>query len=145
MTLMYVAPQWQTLAFPSTLFLQPILEILLSDLPPQYKEEVRLGLQEALVNAARHGNQLNPEKLVSVRYTFSADQCWWVITDQGEGFSPPSHVSETADELLPAADCECGRGLFLIYAIFDEVYWNAKGTELSLCKYLTSTDHNHFS
>lgn len=138
MTLTYAAPQWQTLIFPSTLFLQPILEVLLTNVPPSLRDELRLGLQEALVNAARHGNGLNPDKVVLVRYTYSPQQCWWVITDQGDGFVPPRYVSSPEDELLPPEDSECGRGLFLIYAIFDEVYWNARGTELSLCKYLTS-------
>ncbi|WP_448527648.1 ATP-binding protein [Parathermosynechococcus lividus] len=138
MTLTYVAPQWQTLTFSSTLLLQPILEVLLANVPHPLRDELRLGLQEALVNAARHGNALNPEKVVFVRYTYSPEQCWWVITDQGDGFLPPRCVFSPEDELLPPDDCECGRGLFLIYAIFDEVYWNAKGTELSLCKYLTS-------
>ncbi len=136
MTLTYVAPQWQTLTFPSTLFLQPILDVLLHPIPLSLRDELRLGLQEALVNAARHGNHLNPEKVVLVRYTYTPGQCWWVITDQGDGFVPPRCVISPEEELLPPEDCECGRGLFLIYAIFDEVYWNAQGTELSLCKYV---------
>ncbi len=128
------APQWSTLSFPSTLFLQPVLERLLIHVPETIREEVRLGLQEALVNAAKHGNELNPQKVVLVRYSITEDQIHWVITDQGEGFDPPCSHSVVVDELLPETTAETGRGLFILYEIFDEVYWNAQGTELSLCK-----------
>ncbi len=128
------APQWSTLSFPSTLYLQPVLERLLAHVPDLIREEVRLGLQEALVNAAKHGNELNPHKVVLVRYSITDEQIHWVITDQGEGFEPPSAHSIVIDELLPTETSESGRGLFILYEIFDEVYWNAQGTELSLCK-----------
>ncbi|MDG2991416.1 anti-sigma regulatory factor [Candidatus Synechococcus calcipolaris G9] len=134
LTLTFVAPQWNTLSFTSTLFLKPILDLLLRDVPPCCQDELRLGLQEALVNASHHGNELNPDKVVLVRYSMVEHQCWWVITDQGMGFSPPRYICSAVDDLLPEAEAESGRGLFLIYEIFDEVYWNGPGTELSLCK-----------
>ena len=57
-----VTRNWVTISFASTLYLCPILDLLLAEIPDQWHTELRLGLQEALVNAAKHGNQLDPIK-----------------------------------------------------------------------------------
>lgn len=54
-----------TISFASTLYLCPILDLLLSEIPPDLEPEIRLGLQEALVNAATHGNQLDTQKTIA--------------------------------------------------------------------------------
>lgn len=125
---------WSTVSFASTLYLIPVLDLLLAELPPRWRAEVRLGLQEALVNAAKHGNNLDPSKTVLVRFSVIADQYWWVISDQGSGFKPPQCCQATSEQHLPYDEWECGRGLHIIYQIFDQVQWNDDGTELSLCK-----------
>ncbi|HEY9880138.1 MAG TPA: ATP-binding protein, partial [Leptolyngbyaceae cyanobacterium] len=96
--------------------------------------EVRLGLQEALVNASKHGNGLDPAKKVSVRFSTFGDYYWWVIADQGSGFKPPNQCGDMLYQ-----DCfhqvdECGRGLYILYQIFDDVQWSRGGRELHLCK-----------
>ncbi len=133
-------PAWRksnTLSFASTLYLLPILDLLLEEIPPQWKHEVRLGLQEALVNAAKHGNNLDPRKTVWVRFYTSGSQYWWVISDEGEGFEVPA-CEATEREGSPCERQECGRGLFILHQIFDKVQWNRRGTELKLCKYVGS-------
>jgi serine/threonine-protein kinase RsbW len=105
----------------------------------QWRPEVRLGLQEALVNAAKHGNNLDPSKQVLVRFFTSAEQCWWVISDQGAGFQPPRACSVDEPDQLPCDHWECGRGLHILHQIFDQVQWNSQGTELSLGKRVEAT------
>ncbi|CAA9589530.1 Anti-sigma regulatory factor (Ser/Thr protein kinase), essential for photomixotrophic growth, PmgA [uncultured Synechococcales cyanobacterium] len=124
---------WTSISFSSTLYLHPVLDLLLAEVPPHCHAELRLGLQEALVNAAKHGNELDPNKLVLVHFTVVRHQYWWIISDQGSGFVTPGRCSASPKK-LPQADCECGRGLYILYQIFDRVYWNAKGTALRLCK-----------
>lgn len=124
---------WNTVSFASTLYLLPVLDLLLAEIPLKWRPEIRLGLQEALVNAAKHGNNLDPSKTVLVRFFATADQYWWVISDQGSGFNPPQCCSIEPDR-LPSEDRECGRGLYILYQIFDQVQWNTQGTELRLCK-----------
>ncbi|XGB41147.1 MAG: anti-sigma regulatory factor [Nodosilinea sp. LVE1205-7] len=132
---------WGSLSFVSTLYLHPVLEILLAEVPKPWQAEVRLGLQEALVNAAKHGNCLDPSKQVTVRYTVLASRFYWVITDQGQGFDHPCNSRD-------CLDCnefhigECGRGLFILYKIFDQVDWHHGGREVHLHKIM---DHpqNH--
>lgn len=126
--------KWDTLSFVSTLYLQPVLELLLRDVPAAWQAEVRLGLQEALVNAAKHGNRLDPAKCISVKYTASASHLWWVITDQGGGFSHPCSCDEAVDDNCTSNPGECGRGLYILYQIFDQVTWYNEGRELHLGK-----------
>lgn len=151
---------WRKVSFASTLHLFPVLDLLLSDIPDAWHCEVRLGLQEALVNAAKHGNGLDPSKQVFVRYSHFDRQYWWVIADQGSGFeppccceaseAPPADVRSPIDALLPGVaaanaaighdlpcdEGECGRGLYILYQVFDRVQWNDSGRELHLCKVL---------
>lgn len=127
---------WGMMSFASTLYLCPILDLLLAKIPPNRQSEIRLGLQEALVNAAKHGNKLDPSKTVVVYYYITSDRYMWIISDAGEGFEP-SHCDDADPEaLLPAEEAESGRGLCILHQIFDQVYWNSRGTQLKLCKFL---------
>ncbi|MFN6527918.1 anti-sigma regulatory factor [Nostoc sp. ChiSLP03a] len=129
-----VGRYWGTISFASTLYLCPILDLLLAEIPAKLQAELRLGLQEALVNAAKHGNNLDPSKTVLVRFSVIDNQYWWIISDQGSGFTPSSTSNEEPTDYLPPDESENGRGLCLLHQIFDRVEWNRKGTELRLCK-----------
>lgn len=125
---------WSTVSFPSTLHLHPVLELLLARVPSECQSELRLGLQEALVNAAKHGNRLDLRKPVVVRFSCSIREFRCVICDQGEGFSPPSSEGHLCEEDLPCDEQACGRGLYILHQVFDQVHWNSQGTELRLYK-----------
>ena len=134
------ASKWDSLSFASTLYLHPIIDTLLDSVshraPYPVCYELRLGLQEALVNAAKHGNQLNPAKQVSVDYSRCGRNYWWIVRDQGMGFDFPKSCG------LPVCDAgtdfteECGRGLFILYQIFDEVVWDQDVRALHLRKHI---------
>lgn len=125
-----------TISFASTLYLCPILDLLLSEVPAACREEVKLGLQEALVNAAKHGNNLDPSKKVLVEFAVLHNQYWWIISDQGSGFRPPCNYNGASDSSAPHVEYECGRGLYILHQVFDQINWNSQGTELRLCKNL---------
>jgi anti-sigma regulatory factor (Ser/Thr protein kinase) len=127
---------WGTISFASTLYLCPILDLLLAEIPRKLHSELRLGLQEALVNAAKHGNNLDPSKTVVVRFSLIDNQYWWIISDQGRGFTPLASCDVDPAEYLPPHEAENGRGMSILHQIFDQVQWNRKGTELRLCKQL---------
>ena len=137
-SLLSIKPQWRTIVFPSTLYLFPVLDLLLQHVPSHYHADIRLGLQEALVNAAKHGNSLDVQKSVEVKFKKHGKSYNWVVADQGPGFSPPDSCYwpvETSQD-LPEKSRECGRGIFILYQIFDEVLWHKNGTELHLSKTL---------
>lgn len=129
---------WGTISFASTLYLCPILDLLLAEVPEKLQTELRLGLQEALVNAAKHGNNLDPGKLVVVRFSLIDNQYWWIISDEGSGFTPNCNLDSNPEDYLPPDESESGRGLSLLHQIFDQVEWNRKGTELRLCKQMAT-------
>ena len=134
--------KWSTMSFTSTLYLCPVLDLLLVSVPPEWQAEVRLGLQEALVNAAKHGNKLDPAKTIIVKFTVTTKEYSWIIVDQGGGFateysSMDSHLRSNSQ--LPVDEAENGRGLSILHHVFDYVHWNREGTELTLSKELAST------
>jgi len=128
-----VKEEWGSLSFVSTLYLCPVLDCLLAQVPRRWQAEIRLGLQEALVNAVKHGNHLDPRKVISVRYKTLGNQYWWVIEDQGGGFEFGRCCEPTTAEHGEAIS-DCGRGLYILHQIFDEVRWAHGGRELHLCK-----------
>ncbi|NES95528.1 MAG: anti-sigma regulatory factor [Desertifilum sp. SIO1I2] len=132
-----VSSKWSTISFASTLYLCPVLDLLLAGVPNRLQAEVRLGLQEALVNAAKHGNNLDPSKKVLVRFSIMGNTCWWVISDQGSGIPVDCCCSTERSEQLPHQESECGRGLFILHQVFDRVEWNPDERELKLGKLLS--------
>ncbi|MEL6554173.1 MAG: ATP-binding protein [Cyanobacteria bacterium J06621_11] len=131
-TEMLADKRWESLSFASTLYLRPILDALLAPTPDLFHDELRLGLQEALVNAAKHGNRLDPQKKVSVRYAKADGYYWWIVSDQGDGFEEPlSCPCPTADY---SSVSECGRGLYILHQVFDQVRWINDGKEVCLAK-----------
>lgn len=141
--------KWESLSFTSTLYLRPILDALLESTPNPMHDELRLGLQEALVNAATHGNHLDPKKVVSVRHARANGYYWWIVTDQGEGFERPADCGcplAEIDETLPENPLvsECGRGLYILHQVFDQVRWSENGKEVHLAKQLRPAPLSRF-
>lgn len=137
---------WQTISFASTLYLSPILDLLLAKIPASLHPEIRLGLQEALVNAAKHGNKLDPSKRVIVKFSYCHGEYSWLICDQGEGFFRDCHCPLDHPD-LPPEEAENGRGICILHHIFDQVHWNNQGTQVKLSKQVNrfSLAHNFVS
>jgi serine/threonine-protein kinase RsbW len=132
--------KWSTLSFTSTLYLCPVLDLLLASVPPEWQAEVRLGLQEALVNAAKHGNKLDPSKTIIVRFVVTTSEYSWIITDEGSGFAnghPCLNSYHNLAKQLPDNEAENGRGFTILHEVFDCVHWNREGTQLTLSKTLS--------
>lgn len=130
--------KWSTISFASTLYLRPILDLLTKEIPSAWQAEVRLGLQEALVNAAKHGNNLDPSKTIVVEFQITSTDYSWIITDQGRGFVPQCCCHQNSEHTLPPEESESGRGLCILYEVFDFVHWDRKGNQLTLYKNIKS-------
>ncbi len=89
----------------------------------------RVALSEALANAIICGNCEDPAKLVEVRARCLAEEISVHVTDEGCGFDP-RNVPETVtpDDVENA----CGRGLFLIRNMMDQVRFNAQGNSICM-------------
>jgi len=93
---------------------------------------VRLALEEALVNAMKHGNGFDPDRSVYVWYRASRDRVEIRVADEGCGFDPGGVPDPTADENL---ERPCGRGIMLMRCYMDEVAFSPKGNEVSMVKH----------
>ena len=94
---------------------------------------IRLALEEALVNAIRHGNGNDPAKQVELRYFLSAERIILAVVDEGVGFSPERIPDPTLDENLEKPH---GRGLMLMRAYMSEIRFNERGNEVWMLKNL---------
>jgi serine/threonine-protein kinase RsbW len=93
---------------------------------------VRLALEEALVNAIKHGNGLDPNKEVFVFCQISQDKVRVVIEDQGPGFRLADVPDPTEDENLEKPG---GRGIMLMRAFLSLVEYNERGNRVVLEKH----------
>jgi serine/threonine-protein kinase RsbW len=90
-----------------------------------------VALDEAFVNAVKHGNRNDPAKLLRVTAELSAHEAIFTIEDEGEGFD----VRSIPDPRDPANLFKSnGRGVLLIYNIMDEVEYSERGTRLKMIK-----------
>ena len=93
--------------------------------------EVLIALDEAIVNAVKHGNKCDPRKAVHIVAEFNAEGARFTISDEGAGF---------AREKVPDPTDPCrllepsGRGLLLINHIMDEVCFNKSGNRVEMFK-----------
>jgi serine/threonine-protein kinase RsbW len=92
---------------------------------------IRLALEEALVNAIKHGNRLDRNKKVHVAYNIQPERFDILITDEGRGFDPGEVPDPTAVENL---ERPCGRGLMLMRYYMNEVSFNPSGNSVFMIK-----------
>lgn len=93
--------------------------------------EVLIALDEAIVNAIKHGNKCDPRKAVHIVAEFSAEGVRFIVADEGAGFE----LENVPDPTEPCRLLEpTGRGLLFINHIMDEVRFNQCGNRLEMFK-----------
>lgn len=95
------------------------------------KSNLFVALDEAFVNAVKHGNKFDARKLVRIAAEVSNQEARFTIEDEGEGFD----VQNIPDPLDPQNLFKTsGRGVLFIYNIMDEVKYNDRGNRLTMVK-----------
>ena len=90
-----------------------------------------VALDEAFVNAVKHGNKFDSRKLIRITAEVSKQEARFTIEDEGEGFD----VNNIPDPLDPENLFKTsGRGVLFIYNIMDEVKYNERGNRLTMVK-----------
>jgi serine/threonine-protein kinase RsbW len=92
---------------------------------------IKLALEEALINAIKHGNKLDKGKHVRVEWQISPAAVEITIEDEGPGFDRkkvPNPTDETNLEKLT------GRGILLIESYMTDVQWSNGGRRVKLVK-----------
>lgn len=118
-----------------------------SDLPDAETEEVATAFREILLNAIEHGAGFDPTKFAEVGYVRTKRMVLCRVKDPGTGFSleelkhsamanpeeePFRHMSEReALGMRPG-----GFGILMARRLVDDMFYNEKGNEVLLIKYL---------
>ena len=90
-----------------------------------------VALDEAFVNAVKHGNKFDAAKLVRIAAEVSKQEARFTVEDEGDGFD----VASIPDPLDPQNLFKTsGRGVLFIYNIMDEVAYNDRGNRLTMVK-----------
>jgi len=93
---------------------------------------MRLALEEAIVNAIKHGHQGDPSLEVRISYRVNFRRALVQIEDEGPGFDP----HQVADPCDPDhLDRPSGRGVLLMRYYATWIRYNQRGNCVALCKY----------
>jgi PAS domain S-box-containing protein len=95
---------------------------------PNPESRLQSVLEEAVINAWRHGNREAPGREIRIRWRFGND-FHLQVTDEGSGFDPACIDDPTTADNL---DKPCGRGIFLIRYFSDECRWDQGGRRLTV-------------
>jgi serine/threonine-protein kinase RsbW len=131
--------EWRRRAFRSAAEVPALLDVIVAAMaefvyPNKDVFAVRLALEEALVNAVKHGNRGDPGKEARLRYHVNPDYVLMEVEDEGSGFDPAAVPDPLAPENLERPS---GRGLFLIRRYMTWAQHNAAGNCITLCKQRT--------
>ena len=97
---------------------------------------VHLAVEEAVVNAIKHGNQYDEHKKVRVSYRVSCTHLFVEIQDEGAGFDPEGLPDPTDDDHL---ELPSGRGVMLMRSFMSSVEFSESGTRVTMCKTATES------
>jgi serine/threonine-protein kinase RsbW len=92
---------------------------------------VHLAVEEAIVNAIRHGNREDASKQVRVCCRLAKDRLLIEVEDEGEGFVPEEVPDCTEDENL---EVPSGRGIMLMRSFMTRVEYNEQGNRVIMEK-----------
>ena len=89
---------------------------------PDSRHWVGLAVREAVANAIKHGNRLDPSKRVDVEVSIADGFVEILVSDEGDGFDPAAVRDPLAPENLFRTN---GRGIFYMRRFMDEVSYDA--------------------
>lgn len=125
--------------FPSTVFVIDLIAEYLTkrvekmNIVNPDKSNLFVALDEAIVNAVKHGNRFDKNKVVRITAEISPVEADFTIEDEGEGFDTTAISDPTLTENMMKPD---GRGILIIKKVMDEVIYDSKGNRLRMVKRL---------
>ncbi len=93
---------------------------------------VHLAIEEAFVNAVKHGNKMDASRTVKIEYAAGPEEIEIWLTDEGAGFDPESVPDPRSGQNIYKPE---GRGLLLIRSYMDEVSFNDQGNSIRMVRY----------
>lgn len=93
--------------------------------------DIHQALEEALVNAIKHGNRCDGQKQLRISFCID-DDCFQIcIEDEGTGFDP-NHVADPLS--IEQLETPCGRGLLMMRHYMSEVSYLEPGNAVMMVK-----------
>ena len=92
---------------------------------------VHLALEEAFLNAVKHGNRMDPTKKVTIEYVVDPEKVEIRMTDEGPGFDPGRIPDPRVGKNLYRPE---GRGLLLIRSYMHTVEYSERGNSLRMVR-----------
>ncbi|MFZ7102235.1 MAG: ATP-binding protein [Peptococcaceae bacterium] len=107
-------------------------EISAVNIPEETFYDIQLAITEAVSNAFLHGTRGCSEDWVELEWWIENNSTKVRIKDNGEGFnySRAGELNLNPEAIL----AEHGKGLFLIFSVVDDVWFNDKGNEIYCLK-----------
>ncbi len=99
--------------------------------------DIRLCLEEALINAVKYGNKMEASLPVEVKVEILPDKLSFEVKDQGKGFDYQSLPDPTSGDNLEKSS---GRGIYLIKKLMDEVKFFDGGSRIMMVKFITKKE-----
>lgn len=95
-----------------------------------YFGNILLAIEEAVINAIKHGNKMDESKNVQITFTGNRNGLMFTIEDEGAGFDirnipDPLEADDNNSENI-------GKGIFLIRSLADKVVFNSKGNQIEI-------------
>jgi serine/threonine-protein kinase RsbW len=125
----------QIIKFSSELRNLTLVERLVDKISEKYKinpdlyGNILISITEACNNAIVHGNRLNSEKSVEVKFEYENKLLIVNVSDEGEGFNFNNLPDPTNSENIEKLD---GRGIFLIKNLADSVEFFNNGKQIKM-------------
>jgi len=101
---------------------------------------VHLALEEAFINAIRHGNEMDPDKVVEVSYSVDSEKFEVWIEDEGAGFDPRSVPDPRCGDNIYKPS---GRGLLLLRSYMDVVEYDGRGSRVHMVRHRNQSPVAH--
>jgi serine/threonine-protein kinase RsbW len=93
---------------------------------------VRLALEEAVINAVKHGHGNDPRNRARICWVVSASAVKLVVKDDGAGFDP----DRVPDPCLPEnLERPGGRGVLIMRSYMSWVRFSDAGNRVVMCRY----------
>jgi len=93
---------------------------------------IHLAMEEAFINAVKHGNNADASRHVTIDYVIAPDRIEVSVSDEGSGFDYRNLPDPRHRKNLQKPS---GRGVLLMRSYMDKVEFNETGSSVHMTKY----------